>query len=260
MSRTFIIAEAGSCHDGSLEKALRLVDVANACFADAVKFQFWSDPDKLTRRRHAPSYLGIYRRYQLPAAWLPELAHRATQIGIEFMCTTYLPEDVAIVAPFVRRFKVASFEALDADFIRAHERFQKPLLVSTGMLDEREELNLYRPAVARMELLHCVSAYPAPIEELNLSLLRCPWYAGLSDHSRHLVTGAVAVACGARILETHVRLSDTDPENPDYLTAFSPYELTEYIQNVRDAEQMFGDLNKRAMPSEAAMAKYRVNA
>jgi sialic acid synthase SpsE len=260
MSRTFLIAEAGSCHDGSLERALRLVDVANACFADAVKFQFWSDADRLAARRRAPEYRDIYERYQLPATWLPALAERATTIGIEFMCTTYLPEDVAVVAPFVKRFKVASFEAFDADFLRAHERFQKPLLVSLGMSSELDELKIYRPAGVRLDLLHCVSAYPAPIEELNLALLRCPWYVGLSDHSRHLVTGAVAVAFGARTLETHFRLSDTDPENPDYLTAFNPFELTEYIQNVRDAEQMVGDWVKRVMPSEAPMTKYRVTA
>jgi N,N'-diacetyllegionaminate synthase len=256
VGRTFIIAEAGSCHDGSLEKALRLVGIAAARLADAVKFQFWSSAEALAERRHAPEYVETYERYQLPAEWLPELKARADALGIEFMCTTYLPGDIATVAPFVRRFKVASFELGDGAFLAAHERFGKPVIASTGMASDDEAY--YRPAVPRFDVLHCVSAYPAPIEDLNLSLLTGPPFTGFSDHSRHLLAGAIAVACGARILEVHFRASDTDPDNPDFLTAFSAFELHEYIQNVRDAERMLGDRRKRLMPSEVAMARYRV--
>src|SRR3954471_22983798 len=155
MGRTFIIAEAGSCHDGSLEKALRLVEIAGACLADAVKFQFWSSAEALAERRRAPAYLEAYERYQLPAEWLPRLQARAEALDIEFMCTTYLPADIATVAPFVRRFKVASFELGDDEFLKAHERFSKPIVASTGMASDDEAY--YRPAVPGFEVLHCVS-------------------------------------------------------------------------------------------------------
>lgn len=255
MSRTFLIAEAGSTHDGELEKALRLVDVANACFADAVKFQFWSSSSRLADRRNAPEFATTYFRYQMPERWLPELKARCDQIGIEFMCTTYLPEDIATVAPFVQRFKIASFEADDANFIGAHSHHAKPVLISAGMAAAHR---IVVSAMCSMRQLHCVSAYPAPIEDLNLRVLSGGHYIGFSDHSRHLVAGAVAVACGAEILEVHFRLDDTDPDNPDYAVAFTPYELTEYICNVRDTEKMLGDGRKRLMPSEAPMARYRV--
>jgi len=78
----FIIAEAGSCHDGELDRALRLINVTKAAGAHAVKFQFWSDPYKLVERLHAPEALDIYRRYQMPVSWLPRLAEAAhNEIG-----------------------------------------------------------------------------------------------------------------------------------------------------------------------------------
>ena len=115
-------------------------------------------------------------------------------------------------------------------------------------------------------LFHCVSAYPAPIEEINLRVVRrltLGWYddgaiAGLSDHTLHPWTGALAVAVGAGMVEFHVRLNDTDPANADYRVARDPREAAEYVRNIRTAETMLGDGNKRVMPSEEPMLRYRV--
>lgn len=266
MSRTFVIAEAGSCHGGSLFKACALVHAAKEAGADAVKFQFWSDHHRLAdRRRVPPHYREIYRRYQLIPRWLPVLKAGADLEGIEFMATTYLPEDVAVVAPFVQRFKVASFEAQDEAFLRAHVPFEKPMIVSCGMLAESDAwrlsdtcTELFRDAT----LLHCVSAYPAPASSINLCAL---WrgrdgtpFAGLSDHSRHTLTGALAVAAGAQVIEAHLRTETTDPANPDYATAFSPAEFADYVRNIRFAELVTGTGEKTRQPCEDAMAQYRV--
>jgi N,N'-diacetyllegionaminate synthase len=103
-------------------------------------------------------------------------------------------------------------------------------------------------------LLHCVSAYPAPISEMNLRAVG----RGLSDHSRNLLTGAVAVGAGARIIETHYRLDTCHPTNPDYAVAFTPAEFTQYVKNIRDAEAMMGDGVKKRQPCEEWAVPYRV--
>src|SRR5436190_12700439 len=95
--KTLVIAEAGSCHDRNLQKAFALIDAAADAGADVCKFQWWSNPEKLADRRRVPDgYRQIYRRYAFPAFWLGMMKSRCVDRGIEFMCTAYLPEDVAI--------------------------------------------------------------------------------------------------------------------------------------------------------------------
>lgn len=263
--KTFIIAEAGSCHDGSLRRAIELVHIAKNAGADAVKFQFWSDAEQLAERRHAYDYLETYRRYQLPSEWLPALKWEADRDAIEFICTVYLPQDVQVLRPFVSRWKVSSFESHDRALLRAIVDSQhmnlpvltKRVIVSIGMADRNEPVE---NVGADLDILHCVSAYPAPVEQLNLAVVRHPLIAGFSDHSRNILTGAVAVGVGAKILEVHVRHWATNEENPDYDVGFHERELKLYIDNVRQAEQMIGDGVKRRMPCEEPMAKYRVTA
>ena len=272
----FVIAEAGSCHDGDLAQALALIEAARDAGADACKFQYWSDADTLAnRRRVPPAYRAIYRRYRLPASWLQPLAAACAATAtrtrgcrpIEFMCSTYVAGDIATVAPFVRRFKVASFEALDRDFLLAHGLFLRSkddLIISTGMMNQYEAYE----ASGFGRILHCISAYPAPIDSINLSALlhhddadgleSIPEFDGLSDHSRHPLVGALATAAGAAIIEAHLRLDDTNPQNPDYATAFTPAEFAEYVSHIRFAEHCMGSGEKRLQDCEREMARFRV--
>lgn len=254
--KVFVIAEAGSCHDGDLNRAIRLIEIAKAADADAVKFQFWSSADRLADRRHADDYRDIYKRYQVPEWWLPELAAACAQHEIEFMCTAYLPEDVAIIEPYVQRFKIASFEARDLSFCREHAKYGKPIIISSGMMEKRP---VHIHGDAEVWWLHCVSAYPTPLIEANLRVLHNGEYDGFSDHTAHVLTGAVATAAGAQILEVHFRAKDTSLSNPDYVTALSPGDLVHYILNVRVAQALLGDGIKRVMPSESEMFAYRVD-
>ena len=260
---TFIIAEAGSTHDNSIIRAYDLINAAQAAGADACKFQFWSDPVALAVRRNAQDYLNVYQTYQVPVEWLDKLWVECEGWDIEFMCTVYLPEDIPVIAPYVKRFKVASFEAGDRAFINAHRPFKKPLIISTGM-QTGEPIPGMKPWTYGDTFLHCVSAYPTPINQANLRALHGmngdSELFGYSDHTHDTLTGALAVAAGARILEVHFRLNDTDPANPDYATALSPGQLKDYISLVRKAELMMGDGVKRPQPAEAEMMKYRVKA
>lgn len=256
MSRTFIIAEAGSCHDGVYEKAVGLIDVARDAGADACKFQFWSSAERLADRRRAPKYLPIYQQYQMPASWLPRLSAECDRRKVEFMATTYLPEDIEVVAPHVRRFKIASFEANDTEFVRAHVPYGKSIILSTGMNPTAQV------AVPGLRQLHCVSAYPTPLDQANLAAIRLEGYgeayAGFSDHTHCVYAGAFAVCAGAEIVEVHIKDWTTAKTNPDAETALDPVQLEEYIRLIRLAERMLGDGQKRLMPCEEPMAQYRV--
>ena len=241
--RTFVIAEAGGTHDGDMGQALRLISVAKQSGADAYKIQYWSDSKRLAERRNAPDVADLYERCRIQAAWVAELSAVARGTGLAFMCTTYLQEDIHIVAPWVDRFKIASFEAQDEAFLLAHKPFGKPVIVSTGLCDEAAILDLtfyQHDSDWPVSLLHCISAYPTPFDQTNLRAIRDYGLDGFSDHTTSTLTGALAVAAGATILEKHIRLEDTDPLNPDYGHSLPPDQFALYVQNVRLAEQAIG--------------------
>ncbi|MDP3769003.1 MAG: N-acetylneuraminate synthase family protein, partial [Dehalococcoidia bacterium] len=205
-----VISDPGGTHDGQLDRMYRLIDAAAAAGANVMKFQFTSSPERLAERRHAPEYVEAYQKLAFPRDWLPHLAARCENRDVEFACTVYLASDLPVIAPFVKRFKIASFEARDSEFLRAHgsyaAREARPgLIVSTGAMDADEVDALDRVCSrlwAYYALLHCVSAYPAPPEDMNLWLLgkgegeRRAEYSGLSDHSCSPIVAAMAVARG----------------------------------------------------------------
>lgn len=273
--KTYIIAEAGSCHDGDLRLATDLVAIARDAGCSAVKFQFWSDPNQLADRRRAPEkYRAIYRQYAMPADWLSTLSHHAERANIGFMCTAYLPADVAVVAPYVTHFKVASFEAQAWDLAEAHVPFLKKdrlagrdrwLVMSRGMGADHAS-GIPFDLLHAVKFLLCTSTYPAPVGELNLMRLQRSSAMdedvldGFSDHSDPAMTwtGALAVAAGAEIIEAHVRHPQTNKDNPDAPHAMTWPQLGDYVRHIRFAESALGDGRMRAQPSEHEMAAYKV--
>lgn len=270
---TYVIAEGGACHDGDFEKQLRLIVAASNAGCNAYKTQWTSDPVLMARRRGRAiddGYADIYRRYLCwPAAWHERLATQCRNTSIDYMATVFIPADIAVIAPHVARFKVASFEAADRGFLQAHRPYRKRLIVSTGMLSLRQVESLHRLMFGgwRADILHCVSAYPAPADALGLSLIReCrdedndAIFDGFSDHSDPVLTwtGALAVAAGASVVEAHLRLDGTDPANPDYPHAMTPAQFAEYVANIRFTEQCLGSGEKRLQDCEREMVRYQV--
>src|ERR1044071_4157004 len=147
------------------------------------------------------------------------------QLGI----TCFLPEDVPTAAKYAYIMKIASFESADPEMMAALHGCQRQVVISTGMMDEDGIYQIVsRTARLCATLLHCTSAYPAPLEDVQLGVV-VRLLDGLSDHSRDLDMGMMAVCAGAQIIETHYRLYDCDPENPDYPVSFDPGELAMYV-------------------------------
>lgn len=277
MSRTLVIAEIGSCHDGDLTKAKRLIDAAKKAGADVAKVQYWSSAERLAERRRAPDYREIYAKYQVPREWLPILRAHADAVGIGFACTVYLPEDVWAVAEHADIIKVASFEANDPVLLvalRPALAAGKRIIVSLGMNGSRTEVGHWLvsgslSANGLVKCLHCVSSYPTPVEDAALGRLRQdsffrPQVAfdGYSDHTGQSFVGALAVAAGAQIIEAHLKLYDTDRSNPDAgAHAHTPGMFASYVTNIRYAESALGEPSATGpQPCEAEMAKHRVTA
>lgn len=255
-----VIAEPGCTHGGNLEDMRRLIQVAAQAGADVCKFQWTSSAERMCQRRHAPEYLEAYRLIQFPVVWLDVLDVACKEAGIRFGCSVYLPEDVLTLSLRTKFIKVASFEAQDQELLAECERLHVKPIISVGMLDEDSVFNLDEWAYeySGTRLLHCVSAYPCSIQSLNLRVIREHSFNGLSDHSCHVLTGALAVAAGAEIIETHFRLDDCPPDNPDYAHALTPAQFKEYVANIRLAEQAMGDGKKIIQECEKPMLKYRV--
>lgn len=251
---TFVIAEAGSIWRFGSAPSVQMLDavsIAKECGADAIKFQWVSDPRKMEQRRNVPR--GSYDILAWPIMWLPHVAEAANELNIELMCTVFLPEDVKVMDPYVKQWKVASLENQDEELLEAMQRTDKEIIASHGATDSTK-LN------RRMESksLHCTASYPATLDSLNLLAIETEGFDGYSDHSCNVLTGAIAVVCGAKILEVHFKFSNTPKDNPDFNHSLYPWQLTEYISNIRQTELMLGDGVKKIMPCEEWALKHKV--
>ncbi|KQY50245.1 MULTISPECIES: N-acetylneuraminate synthase family protein [unclassified Nocardioides] len=269
--RLTVIAEAGVNHNGDEALAHELIDVAARSGADAVKFQTF-DPALLVSshaqttpyqrdRGGAEDQAGLLAALTLPAEAWERLRDHAEGEGLTFLSTPFDLDSARLLADLgVAAIKTSSGELTNTPFLRALAELGLPLLVSTGMGDEAEvaaalEATSAAPSVT---LLHCVSAYPAPIDEANLRVI--PALAakhgvpvGWSDHTLGLTSAVAAVALGATVLEKHVTTDRTLP-GPDHAASLEPDELTDYVTAVRDAFASLGDGVKRRMPAEVENA------
>jgi len=276
LSHTFVVCELGGIAEGDLSVMLRQIEAAAAAGADAVKAQWLSDPAALVKRRRAEGYVGAYERLAYPVEWLGTLRDAAKARGLGFGCSVYLPSDAANVVPFVQFLKIASFENMDRELMSAVDLLNARVIISAGMgdRDHAQWLTSWRNTRRRFsttidsgytwfgpsdtDVLHCCSAYPCPPESINLAVIRAYDLDGFSDHTANVLTGAFAVCAGARIVEFHLRLDDSNPANPDYVCALSPVDANRYVANIRLAERVMGDGVKACQPCEREMARYRV--
>lgn len=267
----FIIAEAGVNHDGDLSVAHELIDLAADTGANAVKFQTFN-PDALVARSaettpyqkragFTESQAEMLSRLTLPENAWGELREHCEQREVTFLSTPFdLQSAEMLVGLGVPGLKIGSGELTNTPFLRAVSQLHVPLIISSGMGTEaevREALTSTAAAPATV-LLHCVSAYPAPVQDANLRAIptlrrQFDIEVGWSDHTLGAVTAIAAVALGATLLEKHVT-TDKRRNGPDHSASLEREEFRAYVDAVRATSLSLGDGRKRRMPSEEANA------
>ncbi len=253
----FVICEAGknwltdeniSSYD-AYGNAKELASAAKECGADAVKFQCHVAEDEV-RKRHPKRHDWIRLNEQLTpykGFWEPLKAH-CDYIGIEFMVTPMSKMAAQKMDPFVNRWKVASPDVLDYDLLEFLKETGKEIILSSGMTEKKDQDKAVQ-FLGDCKILHCISEYPCPVKHLNLWEMK--YYDGLSDHSRSLITGALATVLGATICEKHFTINGW---GKDAYMSLELDEMMEYIDNIKEAEKTLIE-NKRPTETEKELLK-----
>lgn len=258
---TFIIAEAGSNHNGDLEMAKELIEVAAAAGVDAVKFQTFRT-DRMYAEQPSDSgdeLVDQFQSLEMPYDWIPKLHEHCEAHGVQFLSTPFDRRSAEELAPYVPAFKVASLSMSHHRFLEVLAEMDKPLLVSTGA-HTLEEVSgavstLEERGVSDLALLQCTTAYPTPLEDANVRVVETlreefECHAGFSDHTTHPVAApSSAVALGAVIVEKHFTLDSSLP-GPDHEFALEPDELEAMIDGIRRTERALGSSEKRILDVE----------
>jgi sialic acid synthase SpsE len=266
---TQFIAEVSSNHHREIDRCFQFIDAAARIGCDAVKFQLFKIDQLFAPEILAKSEEHRKRKdWELPLEFIPELAKRSHDQGIQFSCTPFYLGAVTELQPYVDFYKVASYELLWDDLIRACASTGKPLILSTGMATVPEIQHAV--AVARdagckdLTLLHCISGYPTPAQECNLAAIEtlrqasgCP--VGWSDHSvRPGVLYRAVHRWGATTIEFHLDL-EGEGEEFDMGHCWLPAQIQGVIQAVRLGEGADGSGNKEPAPSELVDRDWRTD-
>jgi N,N'-diacetyllegionaminate synthase len=277
MSKVFIIAEAGVNHNGSLELAKKLIDVAVEAAADAVKFQTFKADKLVSKHAQKADYqkqttsTDEFQYEMIKKLELDENAHRVLidycrNKGIMFLSTPFDHDSIDLLNSFqMAIFKIPSGEITNLPYLRHIGRLGKEVILSTGManLDEvQDALEVLIKAGTskdKITVLHATTEYPCPINEVNLRAMQTinatfGVKVGYSDHTKGIEVPVAAVVMGACVIEKHFTL-DRTMEGPDHKASLEPDELKSMVLAIRHIEQVLGDGVKRPSNSEAKNLK-----
>lgn len=269
MNKTYIIAEAGVNHNGKLEVALDLVDIAKNAGADAVKFQTFSAEKMVTKTAEKANYqlqttdssknqFEMLKALELSHGDFIRLKEYCDQREIEFLSTPFDIESIHLLKDLVKRWKVPSGEITNFPYLAEIAKTGKQVILSTGMtkLSEIEQaVNLLRKyGTDDIILLQCNTQYPTPYEDANLNAMITLWdqfhlKVGYSDHTLGIEIPIAAVAMGASVIEKHITL-DKAMKGPDQKMSLEPEELNRMIRCIRNVEKAFGNGIKEPSVSE----------
>lgn len=257
----FVVAEVGVNHNGSLELALEMIDVAASCGVDAVKFQtfraseFVNDVDQTYTYRSqgkmiTESMLEMFQRFELPETSWVQIKRQCERAGLIFFSTPQNASDLEILLRIgVPAIKVGSDDFINLPLLRTCAKTGLPVILSSGMSDLSDVYHALS-AVGALEgyptiLLVCTSEYPTPPHDANLArinALRATFPGlpiGFSDHTEGSIAAILATGMGACFLEKHFTLSHELP-GPDHWFSANPDELTSWVQSIRAAHLFIG--------------------
>ena len=273
----YIVAEMSGNHNGDIKRAMALIDAAKAAGADAVKLQTYT-ADTITIDHDGPEFriegglwdgrrlYELYQEAHTPWDWHPQLFAHAKAVGIHIFSSPFDPTAVTFLDSLeAPAFKIASFELVDIPLIEQCARTGKPLIMSTGLASKADISEAVAAAKAAgnggVILLHCTSAYPAPMADMNLKTLQRlaienDVVVGLSDHSMGVTASVAAVALGAAFIEKHFTLARADG-GVDSDFSLEPHELARLVIECRDAWSALGTESFDETPSEGVNRGYR---
>jgi N,N'-diacetyllegionaminate synthase len=264
MNHTFIIAEVGPNHNGSLERAMEYVDLLSRMKVNAVKFQL-ADPYKVyskdafkaeyqKRYDDSDNPLKMSIKYQLSREDHVKLAKKCAEKDLEYLCTAFDLESLIFLNEElnISRFKIASGEIFSVDLLNYISNFDKPVLLSTGMakIDQIKNTIDYLNQNSRknITLLHCISSYPAELSAVNMNYMltlnkTLGIQVGFCVHTIGGISSIVAVAMGASVVEKHVTIDKNLP-GPDHQASATIEEFAELVKSIRLVETIKGSHEK----------------
>ena len=273
----YIICEISANHNGDIERALQLITAAASTGCDAIKLQTYT-PDTMTLDHDSDDFLikgglwdgyklyDLYKEAQTPFEWHEALFAHARELGVEIFSSPFDESAVDFLDGLdVSAFKIASFELTDIPLIRHVAKKGKPMIMSTG-LASLDEINDAVEA-AKLEgnhqiiLLHCVSSYPAPIDQSNVKTVKhladtFEVVSGLSDHTLSNAASIASIAVGGAVIEKHFTLKRSDG-GPDSAFSLEPDEFTRLTQECKEAWQALGTVDYSVKEAEKGNLKFR---
>ena len=278
MNDVFVIAEAGVNHNGSVNLALELVNIAKASGADAIKFQTFTADGLVTKSAGKAEYqvrnsgegkqYDMLKSLELTLSEYRQIASACDESSIEFMSTAFDNDSLDFLIELgIKRVKVPSGELTNLPFISYIASKNLPIILSTGMatLDEvadaveviasvRNTMGLCEPLSSILTILHCTSNYPAKYEEVNLRAMdtmlnEFDCNVGYSDHTLGSLVSIAAVSMGAIVIEKHFT-SDKKLPGPDHVASLEPAELNDFVQAIRNTQIALGSRIKEPGPNE----------
>ena len=277
-SEPYFIAELSGNHDGDIDKAIKLIEVCKDIGVNAVKLQTYT-PDTMTLKCSKPDFQikgGIWKGYNLydlyekahtPWDWHKILFKKAKDLDLTIFSTPFDKTAIDLLESLnVSVYKIASFEITDLNLIKTVAQTNKPIILSTGMANENEvseAIDIIKKFSNNFKLIlmHCVSGYPTPISEINISNIKYfkkkfKVIVGLSDHTKSDIAAISAITLGARVIEKHLVL-DRSEGGVDSEFSLEPQEFKKMIDNCRDAYESLGSPGFDLQKSEKANIIYR---
>ena len=273
--RTLIVGEIGVNHNGDVNIAKKLIDASASVGLDAVKFQTWKTENVILpgtpKARYQVETTGndsgqeeMLRSLELSLEETVDLKRYSEEKGLLFFSSQGSPETAKNLFDMgVQTIKISSAGLANGLLLKAVAGMGLPLIVSTGLCDLEEirrSVSLLEKEGAReIVLLHCVTMYPTPEEDLNLRFIQTlydnfPYPVGFSDHTAGIDAAPLAVATGACLIEKHFTL-DKNMEGPDHRASLEPRDMQAMVDGVRAAERMLGKASKELTDAERENAK-----
>ena len=266
--RTFIIAEAGVNHNGELELAYEMIDVARKARVDAIKFQTFKAEKLVSSEARKAAYqkrntqnqetqLEMLKELELTYGDFERLNKHCKEKGLIFLSTAFDMESFNFLCTLdMPLWKIPSGEITNLPYLKRINSTKKEVILSTGMSTVEEiysALQILKDA-RKITLLHCNTEYPTPMEDVNLNAMitlreKFGFDVGYSDHTEGIEVPIAAVALNAKVIEKHFTL-DKSMEGPDHKASLEPCELELMVKSIRNIEEALGSNIKKPSPSE----------